>query len=83
LREFIKQVADLQALRHVAGADAKFEIGGITEVPAGLPDCPALLFDHIKGYPPGFRLFTNRLGRSVFTQPGSGTAGRHASGTSA
>jgi UbiD family decarboxylase len=59
LREFIKQVADLQALRHVAGADAKFEIGGITEVAAGLPDCPALLFEHIKGYPPGFPVFTN------------------------
>lgn len=59
LREFIKQVADVSALRHVAGADAKFEIGGITEVAAGLPDCPALLFDRIKGYPAGFRVFTN------------------------
>jgi 4-hydroxy-3-polyprenylbenzoate decarboxylase len=59
LREFINQVADLQALRHVAGADPKFEIGGFTEVAAGLPDCPALLFDHIHGYPAGFRVFTN------------------------
>jgi hypothetical protein len=30
-----------------AGADAKFEIGSIIEVAAGLPDCPAPLFDHI------------------------------------
>jgi 4-hydroxy-3-polyprenylbenzoate decarboxylase len=59
LREFIRQVADLNALRLVSGADAKIEIGGITEVAAGLPDCPALLFDHIKGYPAGFRVFTN------------------------
>jgi len=59
LREFIEQVADLRALRHIADADPKFEIGGITEVAAGLPDCPALLFEHIKGYPAGFRVFTN------------------------
>ena len=26
---------------------------------AGLPECPALLFDRIKGYAPGFRVFTN------------------------
>ena len=24
-----------------------------------MPECPALLFDRIKGYPPGFRVFTN------------------------
>src|ERR1700680_366518 len=83
LRQLTALVDERGALRGIAGADPRFEIGGITEVAAGLPDCPALLFDSIKGYPPGFRLFTNRLGRSVFTQPGSGTAGRHASGTSA
>jgi 4-hydroxy-3-polyprenylbenzoate decarboxylase len=59
LREFITQVEALGALRHVEGADPRFELGGITEVAAGLPDCPALLFDQIKGYPPGFRVFTN------------------------
>ncbi len=41
------------------GADPRFEIGGITEVAAGRPDCPALLFDQIKGFPRGFRIFTN------------------------
>jgi 4-hydroxy-3-polyprenylbenzoate decarboxylase len=59
LREFIRQVADLNALRLVPGADANLEIGGITEVAAGMPECPALLFDHIKGYPAGFRVLTN------------------------
>ena len=53
LRGFIKQVEDLSALRHVEGADPHFEIGGITEVAAGMPDCPALLFDRIKGYRAG------------------------------
>jgi 3-polyprenyl-4-hydroxybenzoate decarboxylase len=44
LRDFITAVERLGALRHVAGADPYHEIGGITEVAAGLPDCPALLF---------------------------------------
>jgi UbiD family decarboxylase len=59
LREFIVEVEKLGALRHVAGADPHHELGGITEVAAGLPECPALLFDRIKGYPAGFRVFSN------------------------
>jgi 4-hydroxy-3-polyprenylbenzoate decarboxylase len=59
LREFIGLVDKLGALRRIDGADPRFEIGGITEVAAGLPDCPALLFDAIKGYQRGFRVFTN------------------------
>ena len=59
LRGFIDQVDRLRALRHIDGADPYLEIGGITEVAAALPDCPALLFDRIKGYPKGFRIFTN------------------------
>jgi len=59
LREFIAAVDKLGALRRIEGADPRFEIGGITEVAAGLPDCPALLFDGIKGFSPGFRIFTN------------------------
>ena len=59
LRGFIKQVDELGALRRINGADQKYEIGGITEVAAGTPECPALLFDRIKGFSPGFRVFTN------------------------
>ena len=59
LRGFIERVDRLQALRRIVGADPYLEIGGITEVAAALPDCPALLFDQIKGYPTGFRIFTN------------------------
>ena len=59
LREFISQVDALGALRRIEGADPRFEIGGITEVAAGQPDCPALLFDEIEGFPKGFRVFTN------------------------
>jgi UbiD family decarboxylase len=59
LREFIDQAEGLGALRRIDGADPVCEIGGITEVAAGLPDCPALLFDAIKGHSRGFRVFTN------------------------
>jgi UbiD family decarboxylase len=59
LREFISKVEALGALRKFEGVDPLFELGGITEVAAGLPECPALLFDAIKGYPRGFRVFTN------------------------
>jgi len=59
LRAFISQVDELGALRRIEGADPRFEIGGITEVAAGQPDCPALLFDAIKGFSKGFRVFTN------------------------
>jgi UbiD family decarboxylase len=59
LRGFIKQVDELGALRRIDGADPRFELGGITEVAAGTPECPALLFDRIKGFPKGHRVFTN------------------------
>ena len=59
LRDFIGQVGRLGALRRIDGADPVCEIGGITEVAAGLPECPALLFDAIKGLARGFRVFTN------------------------
>ena len=59
LRDFITLVDEIGALRRIEGADPVCEIGGVTEVAAGLPECPALLFDRIKGHWPGFRVFTN------------------------
>jgi UbiD family decarboxylase len=59
LREFIEQVDQLGALRRIEGADPLYEVGGITEVAAGTPECPALLFDAVKGFPRGLRIFTN------------------------
>src|SRR5262249_39242469 len=59
LRVFIAEIEKLGVLRHVKGADLRHEIGGITEVAAGMPECPALLFYHIKGHTPGFRNLTN------------------------
>jgi 4-hydroxy-3-polyprenylbenzoate decarboxylase len=59
LRGFIKQVDALGALRHIENADPRYELGGITEVAAGTAECPALLFDRIKGFAKGYRVFTN------------------------
>jgi UbiD family decarboxylase len=59
LRGFIDRVEALGALRRIDGADAELELGGITELAAGSSQCPALLFDAIKGHAAGFRVFTN------------------------
>jgi len=59
LREFIARVEEIGALRQIQGADPHLEVGAITEVAAGRPDCPALLFEKNKGAPDGFRIFTN------------------------
>src|SRR6201996_810181 len=61
LREFIALVERLGVLRRIMNADPQFEIGGITEVAAGMAECPALLFDDIKGHKRGFRIFTNAM----------------------
>jgi UbiD family decarboxylase len=61
LREFIALVDKLRTLRRIEGADARFEIGAITELAAGMPAAPALLFDAIKGFPRGLRIFTNAV----------------------
>ncbi|RAI40258.1 UbiD family decarboxylase [Rhodoplanes roseus] len=59
LRSFIDRVDALGALRKVAGAHPVHEIGAITEVAAGKPNAPALLFSDIAGCDPRFRIFTN------------------------
>ncbi|GEP12027.1 UbiD family decarboxylase [Methylobacterium gnaphalii] len=59
LREFIALVEEAGSLRRIAGASALHEIGAITEVAAGMPDPPALLFDKIPGFAHGFRVFSN------------------------
>src|SRR5215468_9226916 len=61
LREFIAQIDTLKALRRIEGADPHHEIGAMTEVAAGMAECPALLFDRIKGYPVGFRIVSNAV----------------------
>jgi UbiD family decarboxylase len=58
LRAFIAELRESGDLREIKGADWKLEIGAVTEI-LGEEEGPALLFDEIKDYPKGFRVFSN------------------------
>ena len=44
-------------LKTLKGCDWNLEIGAITELVAHKEDGPAVLFEDIKGYPTGYRVF--------------------------
>jgi UbiD family decarboxylase len=57
LREWLARVEELGELRKIDGAHWKLEMGAVTELlyrRGPLPP-PAILFDKVPGYPPGFR----------------------------
>ncbi|MBI4334576.1 MAG: UbiD family decarboxylase [Chloroflexi bacterium] len=60
LQDFINRLDQLGELRRVDGADWDLEIGTITEL-GDERGGPALLFDHIKGYPSGFQVVSNLI----------------------
>lgn len=57
LRVWIDKVGSLGLLRHVEDADWNLDVGAITDLNAK-SNKHTLLFDRIKGYPPGFRILT-------------------------
>ena len=59
LREWLARVEEIGDLTRVDGADPELEIGGITDLYQWEMGNPALLFDNIKGYEPGFRIASN------------------------
>ena len=59
LRAFLNGTEKLGELKTVRKADWNLEIGAITEISGAAPNPPALLFEDIKDYPPGFRILTN------------------------
>lgn len=61
LREWIQRVDELGELTRVDGADPNAELGGLVDLYQWDMGKPALLFDHIIGYPPGFRIVANVL----------------------
>jgi 4-hydroxy-3-polyprenylbenzoate decarboxylase len=61
LREWLVRAEDLGELRVFRQAHWDLEIGVITEVVMNRRG-PALLFDEIPGYPPGYRVAANTLG---------------------
>src|SRR5579884_3165164 len=57
LRAFIAAAQEVDECRTIEGADWDLELSALTETTAELiPDPPALIFDRIKGYPPGYRV---------------------------
>ena len=61
LRVFLDQVKKTHELQEIQGAHWNKEIGALTEIYAGVPAPPALLFDEIPGYPRGYRVLSNVL----------------------
>jgi 4-hydroxy-3-polyprenylbenzoate decarboxylase len=61
LREWIARVDELGELTRIDGADAHLELGGLVDLYQWEMNNPALLFDHIKGYAPGYRILANVL----------------------
>lgn len=60
LRHWVESMRSRGDLMETDGADWDLEIGGLTElVSAASQEPPAILFDHIPRYPPGFRVLTN------------------------
>lgn len=62
LRSWIDQARSLEELRFVEGANWQEEIGMATELLEHSDPAPAVLFDKIPGYPPGYRILTNFFG---------------------
>lgn len=63
LREFIGKVQEIGECEVIEGADWDEELGAISDLQSQYPSSPLLLFDRIKGYPPGYRVVSN-LGAS-------------------
>ena len=60
LRGFLDALKEKGKLRTVENADWDLEIGTINELMAERQG-PGLIFDHINGYPPGYRVATNLM----------------------
>lgn len=61
LREYLQALQTHGEIKIIEGAECHLEIGAITELASSFPQCPAVLFDSIKGYPQGYRILTNFL----------------------
>ena len=59
LREWITKVDEMGELTRVDGADPHLELGGLVDLYQWDMENPALLFDHIKGQEPGYRVLAN------------------------
>jgi UbiD family decarboxylase len=62
LRQWLNQVDAIGELKVIKDADWNLEIGAVTDLAVRNPrKSPAVLFDEIKGYPPGYRVLTGLM----------------------
>lgn len=61
LREYVDFLDDEGQLKVVEGADWDREIGGLNQIAVRKRPFPALLFDDIEGYEPGYRVLSNAM----------------------
>ncbi|MPZ16062.1 MAG: UbiD family decarboxylase, partial [Chloroflexi bacterium] len=59
LREWIQRVEEIGELTRVDGADPNLELGGLVDLYQWHMGNPALLFDHMVGHEPGYRVLAN------------------------
>ncbi len=58
LRQWMDEADRIGELKSIEGADPRYDIGAISELNSKNLG-PAIIFDKIKGYAPGFRILTN------------------------
>jgi UbiD family decarboxylase len=61
LRDWLDKVQKIEEITTIEGADWEWEIGAITDVSGKRDVAPAIMFDKIKDYPPGFRVLSGSL----------------------
>jgi UbiD family decarboxylase len=62
LRDYLEQVEACGDLLRIDGADREEEIGALAEIVASTPGHPLVVFDKIKGFPPGYRVSASTMG---------------------
>jgi UbiD family decarboxylase len=68
LREFMRLAQETGELTVIEGADPHLEIGALYELSLEHDHPPVLLFDRIKGYPPGYRVLMNIRTSQIFSE---------------
>ncbi|MBI4332124.1 MAG: UbiD family decarboxylase [Chloroflexi bacterium] len=61
IREWLQQVRAIEPLVTIEGADAHLEIGAVTLENVKNEHCPAILFDPVLGYEPGYGVLTGSV----------------------
>ncbi|MFC2068377.1 UbiD family decarboxylase [Chloroflexota bacterium] len=72
LREFIERVDQTGECQTIDGADCETDIGVLTELLQAEANPKLLLFNNIKGYPPGYRVVSNLFSTQRRTAIGLG-----------